>query len=67
MLAQRAVADSPRWTRAVEDHSVPIPEEVTSELGRIYLMDDDRSMRAVEPTPATSLNTGEELLSRLTE
>ena len=33
MLAQRAVADSPRWTRAVEDQSAPIPKEVTSELG----------------------------------
>jgi len=27
MLAQRAVADSPRWTRAVEDQSAPIPGE----------------------------------------
>jgi len=26
MLAQRAVEDSPRWTRAVEDPSAPIPE-----------------------------------------
>ena len=34
MLAQRAVADSPRWTRAVEDQSAPILEEVTSELGQ---------------------------------
>jgi hypothetical protein len=33
MLAQRAVADSPRWTRAVEDQSAPIPREKTSELG----------------------------------
>ncbi len=35
MLAQRAVGDSPRWTRAVEDQSAPIPEEKTSELGGI--------------------------------
>jgi len=35
VLAQRAVADSPRWTRAVEDQSAPIPEEITSELGGI--------------------------------
>ena len=35
MLAQRAVADSPRWTRAVEDQSAPIPEEIPSEPGRI--------------------------------
>jgi hypothetical protein len=33
MLAQRAVEDSPRWTRAVEDHSAPIPEKRTSKLG----------------------------------
>ena len=25
--------EGPRWTRAVEDQSAPIPEEVTSELG----------------------------------
>jgi hypothetical protein len=37
MLAQRAVADSPRWTRAVEDQSAPIPEERTSKLGKIDL------------------------------
>jgi hypothetical protein len=33
-----------RKLRAVEDQSAPIPEEITSELRRIYLMDDDRSM-----------------------
>jgi len=33
MLAQRAVADSPRWTRAVEDQSAPIPEDITNKLG----------------------------------
>ena len=33
MLAQRAASEGPRWTRAVEDHSAPIPEETTSELG----------------------------------
>jgi hypothetical protein len=39
MLAQRAIADSPRWTRAVEDQSAPISEEITSELGRsIYIV-----------------------------
>ena len=35
VLAQRAVEDSPCWTRAVEGHSASIPEEVTSELGGI--------------------------------
>ena len=33
MLAQRAASEGPRWTRAVEDQSAPIPEEITSELG----------------------------------
>jgi len=27
-------SEGPRWTRAVEDQSAPIPEEITSELGR---------------------------------
>jgi len=35
MLAQRAVEDSPRWTRAVEDQSAPIPEKWTNEFGGI--------------------------------
>jgi hypothetical protein len=34
VLAQRAASEGPRWTRAVEDQSAPIPEEKTSELGR---------------------------------
>ena len=28
-------SEDPRWTRAVEDQSAPIPEETTSELGGI--------------------------------
>ena len=35
MLVQRAASEGPRWTRAVEDQSAPIPEEITSERGRI--------------------------------
>jgi hypothetical protein len=35
VLVQRAVSEGPRWTRAVEDQSAPIPEEITSELGGI--------------------------------
>ena len=35
MLAQRAAWEGPRWTRAVEDQSAPIPEEIASELGGI--------------------------------
>jgi hypothetical protein len=37
MLAQRAASEGPRWTRAMEDQSAPIPEEITSELGRIIV------------------------------
>ena len=44
VLAQRAVEDSPRWTRAMGDQSGPIPEERTSELGGIINM-DARSQR----------------------
>jgi len=33
--AQRAASEGPRWTRAVEDPSAPIPEEIASELGRV--------------------------------
>ncbi len=47
--------------RAVEDHSAPIPEEITSELGRIIQKDDDdRSMRAVKGSLGHSLKRGEE-------
>jgi hypothetical protein len=35
LLAQRAVADSPRWPRAMEDQSAPTPEERTNKLGGI--------------------------------
>src|SRR6266850_6842717 len=53
MLAQRAVGDSPRWTRAVEDQSGPIPEERTSGLGGIIYMNGGRSMHAAKDSPAT--------------
>jgi hypothetical protein len=32
----------------MEDQSAPIPEEITSELGRIIPKDEGRSMRAVK-------------------
>ena len=35
MLAQRAASEGPRWTRAVEDPSAPIPKEVARDLRRI--------------------------------
>jgi len=56
VLAQRAASEGPRWTRAVEDQSAPIPKEVTSELGGSMEMDDGRLMRAVETKPAASVN-----------
>jgi hypothetical protein len=34
--------------RAMGDQSAPIPEKVTSELGRIIWKDEGRSMRAVK-------------------
>jgi hypothetical protein len=37
MLAQRAASEGPRWTRAVEDQSAPIPEEKTREFGEVSL------------------------------
>jgi hypothetical protein len=37
-----------RKLRAVEDQSAPIPEEITSELGGIILIEDGRLMRTVE-------------------
>jgi hypothetical protein len=51
LLAQRAAWEGPRWTRAVEDQSAPIPEEIASELGGIIHIDNsvERSMRAVKP------------------
>jgi hypothetical protein len=47
--------EGPRWTRAVEDQSAPIPEEIASELGRIIRTDKsvERSMRAVKDSLAT--------------
>jgi len=40
-----------RKLRAVEDQSAPIPEEITSELGRIIHMDGARSTAAVGDNP----------------
>ena len=35
VLAQRAASEGPRWTRAVEDQSAPIPEEIKANCGVI--------------------------------
>ena len=45
-------------TRAVEDQSAFIPEERTSELGRIIEKDEGCSMRIMKTTPAASLDPG---------
>ena len=37
-LSNRAASEGPRWTRAVEDQSAPIPEEIASELGGIIFI-----------------------------
>ena len=58
MLAQRAASEGPRWTRAVEDHSAPIPEEITSELGGIIEKHEEGSMRAVKGSLGHFLNEG---------
>ena len=47
VLAQRAASEGPRWTRAVEDQSAPIPEELTGELGWAG------SSQSKEKTPGT--------------
>jgi len=54
VLAQRAAWEGPRWTRAVEDQSAPIPEEIASEFGGIIRADKsvERSMRAVNDSLA---------------
>jgi hypothetical protein len=57
VLAQRAAWEGPRWTRAVEDQSAPIPEEIASELGGIIRTDRsvERSMRQLgssQPPPS---------------
>jgi hypothetical protein len=44
----------------VEDQSGPIPEDVTSELGRIIEKEEGRSMRAVKDSQATPLRKGME-------
>ena len=48
----------PRWTRAVEDQSVPIPEEVTSKLGGNIIETwslDARSKGQPRPLPLTEV------------
>ncbi len=62
MLAQRAASEGPRWTRAVEDQSAPIPGEITSKLGRIILGHSLQTRRQREPDVciiADKTNAGE--------
>ena len=55
VLAQRAASEGPRWTRAVEDQSAPIPEEETSKLGKSMYIVRCLESRATLATPL--LNT----------
>jgi hypothetical protein len=55
VLAQRAASEGPRWTRAVEAQSAPIPEEITSELGGTLY----RWTRAVESNLGHSLSSSQ--------
>ncbi len=50
MLAQRAVADSPRWTRAVEDHSGPIPEREQGSSEGSYISFDACTLEPIQAT-----------------
>ena len=52
MLAQRAASEGPRWTRAVEAQSAPIPEKELASLEGLFLMDDGRPMRAMKASLA---------------
>ncbi|MCG3770237.1 MAG: hypothetical protein JW384_01380 [Nitrosomonadaceae bacterium] len=55
VLAQRAASEDPRWTRAVEDQSAPIPKEITSELGRSMDIVRCAQSRATLATPCQYL------------
>ena len=43
LLVQRAASEGPCWTRAVEDQSAPIPEEISSELGEDHIAVSQRA------------------------
>jgi hypothetical protein len=45
--------------------SAPFPEKITSEIGGIIYMDDDRSMRAVKGSLTTPLRRGGEKIGRV--
>jgi len=40
VLAQRAASEGPRWTRAVEDQSAPIPREKRASLEGTWISSD---------------------------
>jgi len=48
VLAQRAAYEGPRWTRAMEDQSAPIPKS-DEQASKEYVF---RPMRAVKDSPA---------------
>ena len=62
MLAQRAVEDSPRWTRAVEDQSDPIPERQWASSGGTFILFDARSEGQPRPLPLREVKESESLV-----
>ena len=50
MLAQRAASEGPRWTRAVEDPSDPIPERQRASLEGTFISLNARSGRLIQAT-----------------
>jgi hypothetical protein len=60
VLAQRAASEGPRWTRAVEDQSAPIPREITSKLGgNMYIV--RCAVKKNLPAPSGEVEESEDL------
>ena len=64
MLAQRAVEDSPRWTRAVEDQSDPITERQSASSGGTFISFDARSEGQPRPLSLREVKESERLVGR---
>ncbi|MGH7183411.1 MAG: hypothetical protein ACREJN_15735, partial [Nitrospiraceae bacterium] len=58
VLAQRAASEGPRWTRAGEDQSASIPEEITSKLGGIICIVRRVQSRIGQATPERDMEWG---------
>ena len=71
VLAQRAASEGPRWTRAVEAQSAPIPEERVGKIRRMrrewpgaLLARRTRTMKGMEGHPHWSCAPGTRALRR---